>query len=128
MLFSGQHSVAWLLTMQHAAPWLLTLLAVLKLVFMRLCLNFGWRGGDLFPLLFVGLTQGFALAAWLPQVDTMLTVAVTATAMMAVLGHHPALAAVMVALFCPLTLLPAIALAAAAVMLGQKMQQKRATD
>lgn len=127
LLFSGQHSVDWLLAMQHATPWLLTLLAVFKLIFMRLCLNFGWRGGDLFPLLFVGLTQGFALAAWLPQVDTMLTVAVTATAMMAVLGHHPALAAVMVALFCPLTLLPAIALAAAAVMLGQKLQQARTT-
>lgn len=109
LLFSGQRSLHLLVgAWQHASPQFLATMAIAKLLFLLACLRLNWRGGVIFPVLFASLTLGFAVAGWLPQVDTLLVVALTATSLSGVLLRKPAIAGAVVALFFPLNMLPAI--------------------
>lgn len=80
LLFSGQHSLHLLVGdwSQRTALFLIGM-AILKLIFLTWCLNFNWRGGDIFPLTFAAMTLGFAAAQLLPNFDKLLIVAVVAT-------------------------------------------------
>ncbi len=53
----------------------LWLLAAAKIVAVVLCLSSGWRGGEIFPLIFVGAAAGSATALLLPDVDPAAAVA-----------------------------------------------------
>ena len=80
LLFSGQHSLHLLVSdwSQKTALFLIGM-AILKLIFLSWCLNFNWRGGDIFPLTFAAMILGFAAAQLLPNFDKLLVVAVVAT-------------------------------------------------
>ncbi|RRK10325.1 chloride channel protein [Lactiplantibacillus garii] len=120
LLFSGQHSVHLLVgAWQHRDPWLLSGMAAVKLLFLAWCLQFGWCGGDIFPILFASFTQGFAVAAWLPQFDQLVVVAVVATAMAGCLLDNPVVAGIMVLLFCPLNVSPLI-IVTVGILVGTK--------
>ena len=63
---------------------------VLKAAITPMCLNMGWRGGDLFPSIFAGVAAGYGLAT-LTGADPMLMVTVTATAFLAGVTRKPLL-------------------------------------
>ena len=63
LLFSGQHSMHWAVSLgvKESAIKLLGL-ALLKLIFLDICLWETWVGGNIFPIIFASLLNGFAIA------------------------------------------------------------------
>jgi hypothetical protein len=107
-MFSGQHSLHLLLDdWSNKSPLFLTIMAFLKLIFLFWCLQFNWRGGDIFPITFAGLTQGFAIAALIPEIDPLFIVAIVSTT---ILGEmtQPLVGGIFILLFFPITLSPVI--------------------
>ena len=82
--FSGHHDLGTVNTLAADDAWMpLALVAVAKLVALVLCLASGWRGGEIFPLIFIGAAAGAACAALLPGLDpasaVMIAMAATVT-------------------------------------------------
>ena len=59
--------------------WILLLSGILKLCITAVCLNTGWRGGHIFPIIFSGSSIGYAVASILP-IDPVASVAIVTTA------------------------------------------------
>lgn len=74
---------------------------VLKAFVTPLCIELGWKGGDLFPCIFAGVATGYGLAA-LTGADAMLMVTVTTTAFLAGVTKKPLLALGILALCFPM--------------------------
>jgi len=124
LLFSGQHSLHLLLgAWVHKSPLFLTIMAVLKLIFLVWCLNLNWRGGDIFPITFAAMIEGFAIASLLPKFDTLFVVAIVATTIMSELSS-PILAGIFIILFFPIKLTPIILLVAILFFLRNKYLPK----
>ena len=87
--FSGHHEVTEIPGMfaggEGAELWLI---AVAKLVAVVLCLVSGWRGGEIFPLIFIGGAAGAATALLLP-VDPAAAVAGAMAGLLAVGWRRP---------------------------------------
>lgn len=68
--FSGHHEIEAMLGWAGGAsmPQLLGL-AALKVLCLTLCLASGWRGGAIFPLIFVGAAAGSSVLAFVPALD-----------------------------------------------------------
>ena len=63
VMFSGEHQLSELVTQwQSCAVPDLVLTAVFKLFLICVCINFGWRGGSIFPLIYSGACIGYAFA------------------------------------------------------------------
>jgi H+/Cl- antiporter ClcA len=121
LLFSGQHSVHLLVThWQGAGAATLALVAAGKLALLAVCQRTGWRGGDIFPVLFAGFALGFAVATLLSGQAALVVVAAVATAFAGALLGSPVIAGVMVALFCPPVLWPVVGVAGVIAWLGQR--------
>lgn len=94
--FSGHHELGDVVSI-HAdgRAGELWVLAVAKLLAVVVCLASGWRGGEVFPLLFVGAAAGAATALSVPGIDPA---AATAGAMAAALavGWRRPLAALLI--------------------------------
>jgi H+/Cl- antiporter ClcA len=78
VLFSGEEQTADLI--RHAAQIgavMLIVLAVVKLFVTCLLLAAGWKGGYLFPILFVGVALGLAVNQLLPSIPVAVAVAAT---------------------------------------------------
>lgn len=124
LLFSGQHSLHLLIgAWSDKAPLFLVGMALLKLALLAWCLNFNWRGGDIFPITFATMTLGFAAAAMLPQYDNLFVVTIVATAVMSELSS-PIVAGIFLLFFFPLNLSPIIILVAALFFLKNKYLPK----
>lgn len=109
LLFSGQHSMHTLFDMGlEASAIVLSLLAIGKLLLLDLNLWAGWTGGDIFPLTFASLLQGFAMAKLLETqgLDTPFVVLVVGLAMAMQLMENRVLALIFVSLFFPVNLWP----------------------
>ena len=121
LLFSGQTVMALIPQVSdHQSGYLLMTAAVLKLVFLQLCLGTGWIGGDIFPIAFSTILFGFGVAQLLPQLDGLLVVAVVATGLAINLLNNLWVAGIFIALFFPLNLWPVILLVLALQWLGQR--------
>ncbi|MDO4405008.1 MAG: chloride channel protein [Atopobiaceae bacterium] len=64
---------------------------ILKAFVTPLCIGMGWKGGDLFPCIFAGVSTGYGLAA-ITGADPMLMVTITTTAFLAGVTRKPVLA------------------------------------
>lgn len=109
LLFSGQHSMHTLFDMGLGAPaLLLCLLAIGKLLLLDINLWAGWTGGDIFPLTFASLLQGFAVAKLLETqgLDSPFVVLVVGLAIAMRLMENRILALIFVSLFFPVNLWP----------------------
>ncbi|MBJ6745227.1 chloride transporter [Streptococcus sp. 121] len=109
LLFSGQHSMHTLFDMGlEASAIVLSLLAIGKLLLLDINLWAGWTGGDIFPLTFASLLQGFAMAKLLETqgLDTPFVVLVVGIAMAMQLMENRILALIFVSLFFPVNLWP----------------------
>ena len=82
-------------------PFALLATGVLKAAATPLCIKLGWKGGDLFPCIFAGVSCGYGLAV-LTGADPMLMVTVTTTAFLAGVTRKPLLALGILALCFPL--------------------------
>ena len=75
--FSGHHELVHLLEYGVEVGWLALLgLGLLKALALALCLSSGWRGGEIFPLLFAGAVLSLVAVACWPS--TPVTVALIA--------------------------------------------------
>ena len=98
-MFSGEYEMEDLIqNYQSYATGLLIMTAVGKLFLVTLCLNLGWRGGDIFPIIFSGVAIGFAAAAII-GIDSTFAVPVVTATLFAYIMRKP-LAAVALLLLC----------------------------
>lgn len=126
LLFSRQ-TVMGLIPEVSGHPSALTLIlaAILKLLFLQLCLGTGWIGGDIFPIAFSSILFGFGVAQLLPTVDTLLIVAVVAVSLAINLLNNVWVPGIFIALFFPLNLLPVIILVLVLQWGGQRLMAKK---
>lgn len=107
LLFSGQHSMHWAVNLgvKESAIKLLGM-ALLKLIFLDVCLWGTWIGGNIFPIIFASLLNGFAIAQLMPSFDTTLIVMIVSMASAIGLLGNIWLAGIFMMLFFPLNLWP----------------------
>jgi len=111
-MFSGEHDLKVLIdSWQSTSPVVMILTAIVKLALVSLCINFGWRGGSIFPIIFSGALLGYTFAL-LVGMDGAFAVAMLVSAMYAYIMRKP-VAVVMILLLCfPVTYIFPIAVCA----------------
>ena len=67
-----------------------------------LCLNFGWKGGHFFPIIFAGIALGYAVAA-VSGVDPMFCIAITCATLVAGVQRKPFMALALLLLCFPVS-------------------------
>lgn len=113
VLFSGQTgTVALLGSWQRSTALFLALTCVAKLAATAACVAGGWIGGEFFPMIFCGVSAGYALAL-ATGCDPMIAVACTTAALVSACTRKPMLTIVVLALCFPPTTLPLVAVCAA---------------
>ncbi|MEB9907473.1 chloride channel protein [Bacillus anthracis] len=112
-LFSGEHQLKDLVVeWSHLSFWVLLLSGILKLCITAVCLNTGWRGGHIFPIIFAGSSIGYAIASIIP-IDPIASVAVVTTAISSYALRKPiAITLLLLMFFPPNLLLPMLGAAA----------------
>lgn len=95
------------------------------MVFLQICLNTGWIGGDIFPIVFASIIQGFAISQVLPTFDVIFIVATVATAMAVTILDSPIGVAVFIALFFPIQMIPVIFATALILKFAKQSIQKK---
>ncbi|MDE8732948.1 chloride channel protein [Eubacteriales bacterium DFI.9.88] len=111
-MFSGEHEMAEMMEVwQQQSFALLFLTGVVKLVLINLCVNLGWRGGNIFPIIFAGVCIGYSLAM-LTGAEPIFAVAVCVSALCGYIMRKP-LTVIGVLLLCfPMTIIIPMATAA----------------
>ena len=70
------------------APVILLAFAILKLLLTSICINTGWRGGHIFPIIFSGVCLGYAVAL-ISGIDSSFAVAAVTTALCGAILKKP---------------------------------------
>ena len=111
-MFSGEHQLEALIdNWQTMSPTTMILTAIVKLTLVSLCINFGWRGGSIFPIIFSGSLLGYTFAL-ITGMDGAFAVAMLVSSMYAYIMRKP-IAVVMILLLCfPVTYIFPIAVCA----------------
>lgn len=111
-MFSGEHALKALIdNWQSTSPTEMILTAIVKLALVSLCINFGWRGGSIFPIICSGSLAGYAFA-FITGMDGAFAVAMLVSSMYAYIMRKP-VAVVMILLLCfPVTYILPIAVCA----------------
>lgn len=104
---------------------ILFLVVIIKLVFLQVCLNTGWIGGDIFPITFSAILFGFAVSQLLPFFDITFVVATVATAMAVTILNSPIGIGIFIALFFPIQLFPVILTTALLLKLAKGYLKKQ---
>ena len=113
-MFSGEHQMGELMEVwQNETAAGLVLITVLKLVLVNLCINLGWKGGHIFPVIFSGVSMGFAMAMII-GIEPVFAVAVTTAALCGYIMRKPVMVIGVLLLCFPVTVI--IPLAAAAYL------------
>lgn len=111
-MFSGEDALGELIVnWDMRSPQILLLTAVVKLLLVNICINFGWRGGHIFPVLYSGASAAFALAL-LVGADGPFAAAILMAAMHAYIGRKPVMSVAIMVLCFPLSYLPPMLVAA----------------
>ncbi|MFF5397320.1 chloride channel protein [Peribacillus butanolivorans] len=104
-MFSGAHELEELVhEWTEISFWLLLIVGILKLCTTAFCLTTGWRGGHLFPIIFAGISIGYAIATVVP-LDATASVALVTTAILSYSLQKPIAAIVLLLMFFPINLL-----------------------
>lgn len=91
---------------------------------MEFCLKSGWIGGNIFPVIFASILQGYAIASFFPQLDTLFIVAIIASSASIAILKSPLLVGLFLILFFPKELTPVILIIVALFILFSKMSDK----
>ncbi|HHY74492.1 MAG TPA: chloride channel protein [Bacillus bacterium] len=125
LLFSGQLSM---LALPSLVPTLsiatLILGSVLKLIFMEFCLKSGWVGGNVLPVIFASILQGYAIATFFPQLDMLFIVAVIGSSASIAILKMPLIVGLALMLFFPKELAPVILITVVLFVWLSKMSKK----
>ncbi|MGE7693201.1 chloride channel protein [Lysinibacillus sp. NPDC094177] len=125
LLFSGQLSMQEL---PSVVPTLsiatLILGSILKLIFMEFCLKSGWVGGNVLPVIFACILQGYAIATFFPQLDMLFIVAVIGGSASIAILKTPLLVGLSLMLFFPIELAPVILMIVVLFILLSKLRKK----
>ena len=91
-LFSGEEQMGEL-TQGFASmgAWLLIATGVVKLCVCPLCVNMGWRGGNIFPVIFAGISLGYGIAL-ATGLDPTFCITVLSSSLCAAVMRKPLLA------------------------------------
>lgn len=109
LLFSGQVTLGSVPNEYlNFSALVLFVIVGIKLIFLQICLNTGWIGGDIFPIVFASIIQGFAFSQLFPSVDVIFLVAIVATSMAITILQSPIGVALFISLFFPINILPVI--------------------
>ncbi|WP_338752685.1 chloride channel protein [Bacillus sp. FJAT-52991] len=109
LLFSGQLSMQELPSLVPTLSIATLILAsVLKLILMEFCLKSGWVGGDILPVIFASILQGYAIATLFPQLDMLFIVAVIGSSASIAILKTPLVVGLFLMLFFPKELAPVI--------------------
>ncbi|WP_018758523.1 chloride channel protein [Paenibacillus terrigena] len=88
-LFSGEHELTELAAdWSHMSIYLLLILGIVKLFLTEFCLSTGWRGGHIFPIIFAGVSIGYAMASIFP-IDPVTSIAIVTTALTSAILKKP---------------------------------------
>ena len=111
-MFSGERQLETLIdSWQSTSPTEMILTAIVKLALVSLCINFGWRGGSIFPIICSGALLGYTFAL-IVGMDGAFAVAMLVSSMYAYIMRKP-VAVVMILLLCfPVTYIFPIAVCA----------------
>lgn len=112
-MFAGETQMGELIeSYQSFAPGLLLLTAFVKIFMINLCAGTGWRGGNIFPIIFSGVALGYALALLLPFVDPAFCVAAVTAATTAAIMRKPLAVTVLLMLCFPIDAIPPLLIGA----------------
>lgn len=81
---------------------ILLLTGIVKIVICNVCIQSGWRGGNIFPIIFSGLSIGYALSFWIPADPVLLAITV-ASAFCGYVLRNPLLTIIVLLLCFPLS-------------------------
>lgn len=111
-MFSGEHQLETLIdNWQSMSPTSMILTAIVKLALVSLCINFGWRGGSIFPIIFSGSLLGYTFAL-IVGMDGAFAVAMLVSSLYAYIMRKP-VAVIMILLLCfPVTYIIPLAVCA----------------
>lgn len=99
VMFSGEHQMSRIMEVwQEMGFFLLFTTGLVKLLMGNICTEMGWRGGNIFPVIFSGVSIGFAFASFLP-IDPIFCVAVVTAAVTSAIMRKP-LAVILLLLIC----------------------------
>jgi len=113
-MFSGEHQMGELMEVwQEETAVNLIMITVLKLILVNICINLGWKGGHIFPVIFSGVSTGFAMAMIL-GIEPVFAVAVCTAALCAYIMRKPVMVIGVLLLCFPVTVI--IPLSAAAYL------------
>lgn len=113
-MFSGEHQMAELMEVwQEETPAALILTTIMKLMLVNLCINLGWKGGSIFPVIFSGVSLGYAMAMVI-GIEPVFAVSVTTAALCGYIMRKPVMVIGVLLLCFPVTVI--IPLAAAAYL------------
>ncbi len=102
-MFSGEHQMVELMeNWQSLSVAVLVLTAGVKLILVNVCVNLGWRGGAIFPIIFSGVALGYAMAM-ITGVEPSFGVAILVAAMYSYIARKPATVVAVLLLCFPLT-------------------------
>lgn len=110
-MFSGEHQMGELMEVwQNETAAGLVLITVLKLLLVNLCINLGWKGGHIFPVIFSGVSLGYAMAMML-GIEPVFAVAVTTAAVCGYIMRKPVMVIGVLLLCFPVTTIVPLAAA-----------------
>ena len=111
-MYSGEHQLHQMIDeWQEYAAVLLFASAVVKLFLTSFCINLGWKGGNIFPIIFCGAIAGFGFAL-LTGMDGGFAAAVVISALYGYLMRKPVAVIAVLMLCFPVTYILPIAAAA----------------
>lgn len=101
-MFSGEHQLEPLISnWQSYDAGLLLLTGVVKLALVSVCINFAWRGGSIFPIIFGSAAVGFAFALFC-GIDGPFAAIMTIAATYAYISRKPVATLALLLLCAPL--------------------------
>ena len=111
-MFSGEHQMGELMgCWQDMTTAALILTAFAKVFLVNMCVELGWRGGSIFPVIFTGVCAGYAFAA-LTGIDPTFAVAAMAAGMYAYIGRKAVMTVAILLLCFPVVYIFPIAVSA----------------
>lgn len=118
-MFSGESQMSLLMeNWQGYSIVMLILIAALKIILTNICINFGWHGGNIFPMIYAGVAIGYAMTAMsrvindVSALDGEFAVAIVVSAMCGYIMRKPFMVVAILLLCFPVTYILPIAVAA----------------
>lgn len=102
-LFSGEHQMRDIMdNWKNISVIILLISAFAKLILVNLCINLGWRGGSIFPIIFSGVSLGYAMAILL-GINGSFSVAILISSMYGYISKKPVATIAILFLCFPIT-------------------------